>query len=113
MLYEVRDYHYRRDIWDKYTKWATEEAVPYLKSHFDVVAFWLDSGIEPRISGTNPVASDIGSANVTWVIRWPDLEAREREYPKVMGSEGWRDVWSRHPDQGGYRQVSVRFMNSA
>ena len=113
MLYEVRDYHYRPDIWDDYRKWATGEAIPFLKANMDVLEFWLDSGIEPEISGTKPVRSDIGSANVTWVIRWPDKDTRDREFAKVMGSEGWRDIWSRHPDPGGYRQVSVRYMEKA
>jgi hypothetical protein len=29
-MYEVRDYHYRRDLFDEYKQWA-EKAVPILK----------------------------------------------------------------------------------
>ena len=47
MIYEIRDYHYRPDIFDEYKAWA-EEAVPVLKSLMDVVGFWIDTGEAPR-----------------------------------------------------------------
>lgn len=113
MLYEIRDYHYRRDIWDQYKEWATSRAIPFLKSNLDVVGFWLDSGIDPEIRGSSPIDSPIGSANVTWIIRWPDKETRDRDFARVMDSEGWREVVSHHPDRGGYLQISVRFLEEA
>ncbi len=51
MLYEVRDYWYRRDMWDEYKAWVVGEALPYLRANLDLVGFWLDSGIETAISG--------------------------------------------------------------
>lgn len=110
MLYEVRDYHYRRDLWDDYEKWATEEAFPYLKANLDIVGSWIDSGVAPQPGGTDPDVSKHGDANVTWIIRWADKETRDQEFATVMGSDEWKSIWSRHPDANGYLQVSVRFM---
>ena len=110
MIYEVRDYHYRRDLWEQYREWATTHAVPYLLANLDVVGFWLDAGHEPEIRGSDPMDARHGPANVTWIIRWPDRETRDREFPRVMGGSGWQEVWSRHPDPGGYLQTSARFL---
>ena len=64
-MYEIRDYHYRPDIIDRYKKWA-EDAVIVLRDKRDVVGFWIDEGqIEPEISGTDTIDSPIGSANVS------------------------------------------------
>ena len=111
MIYEIRDYHYRKDLFDEYKAWA-EEAVPVLKDVLDVVGFWIDSGTEPEIRGTDPVDSPIGHANVTWIIRWEDREAREENLPKALSSDAWRAVWAKHPDPGGYQQMMSRFMES-
>ena len=101
MLYEVRDYWYRRDMWDEYKAWVVADALPYLRANLDLVGFWLDSGIETLISGTDPDISKHGSANVHWIIRWQDREARDREYTRVMQTPEWRDIVSRHPDTDG------------
>ena len=61
MIYEIRDYHYRKDLFDEYKAWA-EEAVPVLKEVLDVVGFWIDAGTEPEVRGTDPVDSPIGHA---------------------------------------------------
>jgi len=113
VLYEIRDYHYRRDIFDQYKMWAVSEAIPFLRANLDVIGFWIDSGFDAEIAGTSPIKSNIGTANVTWIIRWKDKETRDRELPRVLSSSGWRDIWSRHPDGGGYLQTSARFMDEA
>lgn len=113
MLYEIRDYHYRRDLWEQYRKWASDEAIPFLKANLDVVGFWLDAGPDPEIRGREPIESPHGSANVTWIIRWPDKETRDRELAKVLTSPGFSAIWSHHPDPNGYLQTSARFMNGA
>lgn len=112
MLYEVRDYHYRRDLFDAYEKWATE-AVVVLRRRLDVVGFWIDEGATaPEITGTNPIASPIGSANVTWIIRWESKAARDEAMKRVFAGDDWQEVWSRHPDPNGYLQLSARFMRA-
>lgn len=109
MIYEVRDYHYRKDLFKEYKAWA-EKAVPVLKKHLDVVGFWIDTGDAPEVRGTNPVDMPIGYANVTWIIRWENREVRDAQLPKALGHPEWRAVWKEHPDPGGYKQLLSRFM---
>ena len=75
-----------------------------------MVGFWVDSGQEPEVRGTNPVDSPIGHANVTWIIRWADRDDREANLQKALSSDQWRAVWAEHPDPGGYLQLMSRFM---
>lgn len=111
MIFEIRDYHYRPDIFDAYRAWA-EEAVPVLRSKMDVLGFWIDAGLAPEITGTDPIDSPIGSANVTWIIRWDSKQARDAGLKAAIESDEWQAVWSRHPDPNGYLQMSARFMDS-
>ncbi len=111
MIYEIRDYHYRPDIFDDYKAWA-EAAVPVLRAHMDVQGFWIDSGDTPEITGTNPIDSPIGSANVTWIIRWDSREARDAGMGSLLDNPDWQAVWAKHPDQNGYLQMSARFMEA-
>ena len=63
MIYEVRDYHIRPDIYEAYKEWG-EEAVPILRELFDVVGFWIEAGeAQPEIDGTHPIGAPIGEAN--------------------------------------------------
>jgi hypothetical protein len=112
MLYEIRDYHYRPDLIDAYQKWA-EDAVVVLRRKLDVVGFWVDAGIAPpEITGTRPIDSPIGSANVTWIIRWESKAARDLAMKDAFGGPDWQAVWARHPDPNGYLQLSARFMTA-
>ncbi len=112
MIYEVRDYHYRPDLFDAYRAWA-DEAVPVLKANLDVVGFWIDEGAHaPDITGTDPLDSPIGTANVTWVIRWADKATRDETMAKAFTGEAWKAVWAKHPDPNGYRQMSARYMTA-
>jgi len=109
MIDEIRNYHYDPGKFAAYREWAISEAVPFLKANLNVVGFWLDSGEPPEISGQNPMDLPLGSANVTWIIRWEDMEDRARGHAEVLQGEGWRDIWSRHPDTNGYRQMEAKF----
>ena len=112
MIYEIRDYHYRPDLIDAYRKWATD-AVVVLRRKLDVVGFWVDDGANaPEITGTNPIDSPIGSANVTWIIRWESKAARDETMQRAFAGADWQEVWARHPDPDGYLQVSARFMGA-
>ena len=75
-IFEIRDYHYRADRIDEYREWA-HEAAKVLHDRLDVLGFWVDAGIPARIMGSDPMDLPHGSANVTWVIRWDDMEQRE------------------------------------
>jgi hypothetical protein len=109
MIYEIRDYHYRPDIFEDYRRWAAE-AVEVLRSKLDVVGFWIDCGIDPEVAGTNPVDSPIGHANVTWIIRWNSKAERDELLRQALGSDEFQAVFAKHPDPNGYRQMLSRFM---
>ena len=110
MIYEIRDYHYRKDLFEEYKAWA-EEAVPILKAKMDLVGFWIDAGIEPEVGGTKPMDSPIGYANVTWILRWESKEARDKLFPAAIASDEWKAVWAKHPDANGYEQMLSRYMD--
>jgi len=112
VIYEIRDYHYRPDLFDAYRKWA-EDAVVVLRRRLDVVGFWIDEGHDaPEITGSRPIQSPIGSANVTWIIRWESKAARDLAMKDAFGGADWQQVWARHPDPNGYLQMSARFMSA-
>jgi len=110
MLYEIRDYHYRPDLFAAYKEWA-RVALPVLRKHVDVVGFWVHDDATPaEIIGSNPQKSPIGEANVTWVIRWESKAARDAGMKEAFGGEDWKAVMAQHPDPNGYVQISARFM---
>lgn len=112
MIYEVRDYHYRPDLFEAYKKWA-EEAVPVLRKRLDVVGFWVwDGASGAEITGSNPQKSPIGEANVTWIIRWESKAARDAAMKSAFAGDDWQAVWAKHPDPNGYVQMAARFMES-
>ncbi len=112
MIYEVRDYHYRPDIIDRYKQWA-REAVVVLRDKLDVVGFWIDEAtFKPEITGRAPVNSPIGAANVTWIIRWDNKEARDATMRTAFTGSAWDAVMAKHPDPEGYLQISSRFMEA-
>tara|TARA_A100001037_G_C15138001_1_gene632121 strand:- start:1532 stop:1870 length:339 start_codon:yes stop_codon:yes gene_type:complete len=108
-MVEIRSYHYNPEKFEAYKNWAINEAVPYLKANLDIVGFWIDNGDSPEISGSQPADQPIGSANITWIIRWDDMESRNSGHKKIFEGSGWGEIWSRHPDAKGYLQMEARF----
>ena len=110
MIYEIRDYHYRRDIFSDYVKWA-EIAVVVLRDKLDVVGFWIDEGeYAAEVAGSDPQTSSIGSANVTWIIRWESKSQRDELLKTAFTGDAWDAVMAKHPDPKGYLQMVSRFM---
>ncbi len=81
-----------------------------LRKELDVIGFWIDEGEFEEIEGTDPINSPIGSANVTWIIRWEDKATRDARMEEVFSGEEWQTLWAHHPDPNGYLQSSARFM---
>lgn len=108
-IYEVRDYHIAPESLDDYRAWAEQHAVPHLKEAFDVVGFWVDTGIEPEVR--SDTSDPLGSANVTWIIRWDSKAERDRRLGEVFGSPEWQQVFSRLPGGLGiYDRIQSRFL---
>ncbi len=112
-IVEIRDYTIDPEVFEAYREWAERLAAPWLRDNLDVIDFWMDCGIDAEVSGSNPQVSDNGQPNVCWIIRWNNKAERDAQFGKIMGSDGWRAVWSKHPDPNAYLQMNVRFFKPA
>ena len=107
MIFEIRNYHYEPSLINEYRTWATDRAVPYIKDHLDLVGFWVNVD-EPAQIGGKPL-DELGSATVTWIIRWPDVETRHRVMGDVFGSDEWREIMAANPGQENYHRTEAKF----
>jgi len=108
MIFEIRNYHFNPDLLEAYKAWAKAEAIPHLAQKMDVVGFWINTHDAPEINGEPQ--DTLGSANVTWIIRWRDLAHRNDVMPRALSSPAWQDIFSRVP--GGiasYRRIEAKF----
>ena len=112
-IVEIRDYTIEAEWFDAYRDWAEQLAAPWLRGNLDVIDFWVNCGIEAEVSGSNPQVSENGQPNVCWIIRWPSKADRDENFNRIMGSEGWRAIWAKHPNPGAYLQMNVRFFSPA
>ena len=112
-IVEVRDYTIEADWIEAYKQWADQHAAPWLRSNLDVIDFWLDCGIDADVTGSAPQVSDNGQPNVCWIIRWPSKAVRDEQFPKIMGSSEWGEIWSKHPNPNAYLQSNIRYMRPA
>ena len=109
MLYEIRNYHYDPSKYEAYMRWAKKDALPFLKANLDLVGMWVPSGDPPEFMGVDPIPSQHGAPNVTWIIRWDSMEHRNQGHQDLFGGQEWQDIWSRHPDSNGYLHVQITF----
>ena len=70
MLFEIRNYHFDPARFEEYKTWAREQALPFLDRELDLVGFWANIDTASEVNGA--ALDELGSANITWVIRWPD-----------------------------------------
>jgi hypothetical protein len=107
LIYEIRNYHFDPARFEEYKAWAKSAALPYLQRELDLVGFWATAG-ETEITGA-PM-DDLGSANITWIIRWPNRATRDEEFPKRMGTDEWAKIFADVP--GGiesYKRMEAKF----
>ena len=107
MVYEIRNYHYEPRVIEEYRTCAIETALPYIRSHVDLVGFWVNIDEPPQIGG-KPL-DQLGSATVTWIIRWDDVATRHRVMPQVFGSAEWREIMAANPGQENYHRTEAKF----
>ena len=107
MLYEIRNYHYAPARLKEYRAWAIGKALPYIRTHLDVVGFYLNVDEPPQIAGAPQ--DELGSATVTWIIRWQDIATRHRVMGEVFGSEAWREIMAANPGQENYLRTEAKF----
>ncbi|WP_419942891.1 hypothetical protein [Candidatus Palauibacter sp.] len=110
-IYEVRNYHFDRARFDEYAEVARGEYLRYLREHLDIVGFWIDSGIPAEVRGAEQ--DELGSANITWVIRWASKAERDEKLPQVLGTPEWGEIFAEVPGGGAsYLRIESRFMES-
>jgi hypothetical protein len=95
MLYEIRNYHIRPESLPAYSHWARTLAVPHLAMKLDLAGFWIASGEPSEITGAPMDA--LGSANVTWILRWTDMAQRQATLPAIFGGEEWAPIFAQLP----------------
>ena len=108
MIYEVRNYHFRSDLFEEYKIWAKATAVPYLASKLDLVGFWVNTAGPVDVQGEPQ--DRLGPSNVTWVIRWRDLAQREADWAATLATPEWEHILATVP--GGvtsFQRVEFKF----
>ena len=111
MLFEIRNYHIRPESLSAYSHWAKTHAVPHLTTKLDLVGFWINTAEPSQITGE--AMDKLGSANVTWILRWRDIAERDETLPKIFGSDDWQPVFAQLP--GGldnYLRMESKFAQS-
>ena len=106
MLYEIRNYHFDPQRFEEYKAWAKDKALPFLQRELDLVGFW--AGDDSEVTGA-PM-DDMGSANITWIIRWPDRAARDAKFETVFTGAEWEEIFTEVP--GGlesYKRMEAKF----
>jgi hypothetical protein len=111
VIYEFRTYHYSPDKFSTYRQWALDQAVPYFQEVFELEGFWTSLDIDPQV--LDEPLDHLGAANITWVLRWENMEQRDTKMAEVFQSKEWAGIFERLP--GGfehYLRREARFMES-
>lgn len=110
MIYEIRNYHFKPELLEDYKTWAKTRAIPYLSRKMDVLGFWGNTDDDAEIRGQGQDA--LGSANITWIIRWRDLAHRNEEMPKALAGPEWESIFADVPGGGAsYLRTEAKFAN--
>ena len=107
MIHEIRNYHYEPTLMREYREWATKHALPYIRRHLDLEGFWVNLDEAPQINGS-PL-DKLGSATVTWIIRWDDMATRNETMKRVFGSDEWAEIMKTNPGQENYLRMEAKF----
>ena len=111
MIYEIRNYHFRPDLIEDYKVWARSSALPYLSSRMDVVGFWVKTGDPVEVLGEPQ--DKLGPANITWIIRWRDLDQRHAAWAAALATPEWDEVAAKAPGgPASYLRHEFRYMES-
>ena len=52
---------------------------------------------------------DLGSATVTWIIRWDDIETRHSVMSRVFANDEWRGIMGKNPGLENYHRTEAKF----
>ena len=108
MLYEIRNYHFDPARFEDYKAWAKNEALPFLSRELDLVGFWANLDEPTEVNGA-PM-DDMGSANITWIIRWPDRATRDQQMAGVFTGDEWGAIFANVPGgMDSYKRMEAKF----
>ena len=108
-IYEIRDYTIEEKWFDKYVYWAENHFIPFANKRIDIIDFWVDREIDAEISGANPVESENGQPNITWIAKYDSKKERDSFYQSLEEDDEWAKVWSVHPNPDAYLVKNARF----
>ncbi len=107
-LYEIRNYHIEPAQLENYKTWISTHGLPHIRQHMNVVGFWVKGDDDEEISGA-PM-DEMGSANVTWVIKWASKKKRDEVMGSVFGTSQWQDIFAQFPGgRDAYKRVEIKY----
>jgi len=107
-VFEIRNYHFEPSLMGQYEAWSRDYALPYLRKNLDVVGFWISAGIDPELEG-EPL-DQLGSATVTWIIRWNSKAERDQRMEKVFSGSEWEAIFAKVPGgEKSYLRIEAKF----
>lgn len=107
MIFEIRNYHFEPSLMQEYKQWAVAEALPYIRENFDLVGFWVKTDDTPEVAG-KPL-DELGSATVTWIIRWENMTKRNEVMAEVFRTPEWREIMKHNPGVENYHRTEAKF----
>ena len=107
MIYEIRNYHYEPSLMKEYTAWARDDALPFLRSQLDLVGFWVNGVDDAEVNGK--ALDELGSATVTWIIRWPDRADHDDRMGNIFSSDDWAEIIKTNPDASTTTAIEAKF----
>lgn len=107
MIYEIRNYHYEPTLMAEYKVWAQNDALPYIRDNMDLLGFWINIDEPPQVNGKPQ--DDLGSATVTWIIKWEDMATRHDVMGKVFATDDWNKIMGRNPGVENYLRTEAKF----
>ena len=108
MIDEIRNYHFNPELFEAYKAWARTRAIPYLSSKMQVLGFWANTAEPSEVNGA-PL-DGLGSANITWIIRWRDMDHRNAGLSAALQSPEWAEIFSHVPGgRGSYLRTESKF----
>jgi len=109
-MFEIRNYYYEPTKMAEYREWASSLAVPYIREAVDLVGFWITNDEPTKISGA-PM-DELGTATVTWIIRWDDLASRDAGMTAAFSSDEWKAIFEKNPGLEYYHRMEVKFADA-
>ena len=78
-----------------------------MREKLDLVGFWTTVDEPAQVNGK--ALDELGSATVTWIIRWADIETRNEQMGKIFATEAWSEIMKTNPGAEHYHRIEAKF----